>query len=142
MKQLFNGVCIALGFFFAGIGCVGIALPILPTTPFLLLSLFFFARGSERFCRFFMGTKLYRKYLLELKEKRPMPPGRKLRILASVTGVFAVGFFFSPPFARGILALVLALHYIYFLFFVRTKGGESGAEAEGAESLSERGGDL
>lgn len=63
MKGIVNGICVLLGFICVGIGCVGIVLPILPTTPFLLLALVLFARGSRRFHQWFMATGLYKNYL-------------------------------------------------------------------------------
>ena len=44
-------------------GSVGIVIPGLPTTPLLLAASFFFAKGSDRFHRWFLGTQLYHKHL-------------------------------------------------------------------------------
>jgi len=52
-------VYLFLAFFFLALGIVGIALPVLPTTPFLLLASYFFAKGSDRFNRWFMSTDIY-----------------------------------------------------------------------------------
>lgn len=48
MKRLVRPLWIAAGFSALGLGILGIALPLLPTTPFVLLAAFCFARGSER----------------------------------------------------------------------------------------------
>ena len=48
------------------LGAIGIILPILPTTPFLLLSAFLFSKSSDRFHQYLIQTKLYQKYINEM----------------------------------------------------------------------------
>ena len=49
---------IALGCICLGLGTVGIFLPILPITPFYLLTVFFFANSSRKLHDWFVGTRL------------------------------------------------------------------------------------
>ncbi|MFR1214493.1 MAG: YbaN family protein [Acutalibacteraceae bacterium] len=53
-------------------GSVGIVIPGLPTTPLLLAASFFFAKGSDRFHRWFLGTKLYHKHLESFVQHKTM----------------------------------------------------------------------
>ena len=55
---------IVLGFIFLGVGAIGIVVPILPTTPFLLLASFFFAKGSKRFHDWFLLDNIYARIVL------------------------------------------------------------------------------
>ena len=48
------------------LGTIGVVLPILPTTPFLLLSAFLFLKSSDRFHEYLIQTKLYQKYINEM----------------------------------------------------------------------------
>lgn len=120
MKRLLNTGCVILAFISLGIGCVGIVLPILPTTPFLLLALFLFAKGSKRFHRWFMSTGIYKKYLEDFVVTRSMTKEAKTKVLAIVTTLLVTGFYFSPGFAKIVIAVVLVFHWVYFLFGIRT----------------------
>ena len=120
MKKLLNTGCVILAFISLGIGCVGIVLPILPTTPFLLLALFLFAKGSERFHKWFMSTGIYKKYLEDFVATKSMTKEAKTKVLAIVTTLLVTGFCFSPGFAKIIIAVVLVFHWVYFLFGIRT----------------------
>ena len=112
MKRIINGVCVALAFICIGLGCIGIVLPILPTTPLFLLAVVLFAKGSKRFSTAgFLSTGLYQKYLADFVATRSMTKRTKIRILAFVTVLIAIGFWFSPVFAKVILAVVLLFHY-------------------------------
>lgn|GEM_PF-3519934 len=54
---------ILLGFFFVGLGIVGIFLPLFPTTPFLLLAAALFARSSPRFYRWLLNNRWLGSYM-------------------------------------------------------------------------------
>ena len=56
-------VYLTIGFISLGLGIIGIPLPILPTTPFLLLSMACFAKSSKRFEKWLYKTKLYQTYV-------------------------------------------------------------------------------
>ena len=61
-----------LGFLCLGLGTVGIVLPILPTVPFYMATVFCFAKSSDRLDRWFLGTQLYKKHLENFVEKKTM----------------------------------------------------------------------
>ncbi|MBR1584549.1 MAG: YbaN family protein [Clostridia bacterium] len=114
----------ALGMVCLGLGTVGVFLPILPTTPFYLLTLFFFANSSERLNHWFKGTKLYKKHLESFVKKEGMLLQTKLSIIVTVTLLMGFGFFMMAR--KGIwipcviLALVWLAHILYFCFGVKT----------------------
>ena len=56
MKSPFKIFWIVLGFLCLGFGTIGIVLPILPTVPFYMATLFCFAKSSERLHTWFIGT--------------------------------------------------------------------------------------
>ncbi len=110
------------GFLFFGIGMVGVVLPILPTTPFLLVAAFFFARSSERVNAWFLSTKLYKQVLEGYATKRMMTWKSKLTILVPVTILLTIGFLLMGrvPVGRIVLVVVWVAHVIYFGFVVKT----------------------
>ena len=110
------------GFLCFALGMVGVALPILPTTPFILVAAFCFARSSARLNSWFKGTRVYKQVLEGYVTKRSMTPRAKLTILIPVTVLLAIGFALmgSVPIGRIVLAAVWLGHIIYFGFIVKT----------------------
>ena len=83
---------IILGFLCLGLGTTGILLPILPTVPFYMATVFCFAKSSRKLHNWFIGTKLYKKHLDSFVKQRAMTMGTKLRIAGMVTAVMLIGF--------------------------------------------------
>ena len=63
------------------LGCVGVFVPVLPTTPLLLLATFLFAKSSPRAHAWIMSTKVYKTYVVAFKEAGGIPVATKVRIL-------------------------------------------------------------
>lgn len=120
MKKIINGICVAVGFLCMGLGIIGAILPILPTTPFLILSAALFAKGSERFHNWFEGTKIYKKYIEQAVKNKQMTAKSKQSVLITLSVLFAIGFIMSPSFAKVIIACVAAFHFYYFLIRIKT----------------------
>lgn len=119
-----KSIFIILGTICFVLGSIGVVLPILPTTPFYLLTLFFYANSSEKLHNWFINTKLYEKHLDSYVKGEGMLLKTKISILISVTLLMGFGFYMM---ARKqiwipciILAIVWLVHVYYFIFRVKT----------------------
>ena len=119
MRYLFTG----LGFLFTGLGGIGVILPVLPTAPFLLLAVFCFSKGSERFHDWLINTEMYKKHLADFAERREMPLRTKVMLVFS-SAMILLAIYFSPSvYMQGFLGLLIAFKYYYFIFKVKTVNG-------------------
>ena len=79
-----RALLIALGWIFVVIGLIGVVLPLLPTTPFLILAAACFARGSERFYRWLLSSRLFGPVIREWRQTRSVPPRAKRTALEAL----------------------------------------------------------
>jgi len=110
--RLLRGTLVAAGTFFLALGVVGIFIPLLPTTPFLLLAAACYARGSKRLHDWLMGNRLFGRYIQNYREGKGVPMGAKALTLALLwaTIIVSAWFFVSNPYLRvALVAIALAV---------------------------------
>ncbi|MFR2056898.1 MAG: YbaN family protein [Streptococcus salivarius] len=86
-------IYLSLGFVSLGLGILGIPLPILPTTPFLLLAIACFARSSKRFEKWLYHTKLYQSYVADFRETKSIAKERKKKIIIQIYVLMGISIF-------------------------------------------------
>ena len=123
---------ITLGFLALGIGLIGVILPILPTTPFLLVTSFCFARGSERFHTWFTNSNIYKKHLESFVKERAMTLKQKVVLLSFVNFMLAFPLVDVLPMRITIIVLIIIKLY-YFTFKVRTISPEEKKDMEASK---------
>ena len=125
---------ITLGFLALGIGLIGVIVPILPTTPFLLVTSFCFARGSERFHTWFTNSNIYKKHLESFVKERAMTLKQKVVLLSFVTFMLAFPLILVDVLPMRITIIVLIIIKLYyFTFKVRTISPEEKKDMEASK---------
>ena len=108
MSALRRYLYVVLGTLSLGLALVGIVLPLVPTTPLLLLAAACYARGSRRFHDWLLSNRLFGRYLRDYREGRAMTRPAKatvLLLLWLVIGMSAV-FAVQAWWVRALLLLV------------------------------------
>lgn len=121
-------ICVVLGF-------IGIVLPVLPTTPFLLLAIFLFTKSSPQAEAWLKSTKAYAKYVIPFKSSGGLPATTKVRILA--VSYLALSFSAYMVQKKPVwIMLACAAVFLFYLMFVRIptisaqKANQAALEAE------------
>lgn len=121
MNKIKKGFFIVIGLLSFALGAIGVIIPVLPTTPFLLLASFCFVRGSERFNNWFKGTKLYKKHLENFVNNKAMTLKQKVCILLFAdTMILTAMYFVDNLHARIGMSLVIIFKLYYFIFKIDT----------------------
>lgn len=110
MTRLARYILIACGTLSVILGVIGIFLPILPTTPFLLLAAACYARSSDRLYRWLLNNRWFGQYIRNYREGHGLP--LRLKILTILTLWLVIGFtalfVFSALWLRIVLFTIMA----------------------------------
>lgn len=121
MNNIKKTMFIIIGLISFVLGFIGVMLPVLPTTPFLLLSSFCFAKGSDKFDKWFKSTKLYKMHLKDFTENRSMTIKQKIYLLVFSDIMIAFPLvILNNIYIKLFLILIVILKYYYFIFKIKT----------------------
>lgn len=122
IKKIGYLIIAALSF---AVGIIGIFLPILPTTPFLLLTSYCLLKSSDRLNEKFMQTKIYHKYVKSFREKGGMSLKAKLGLTIPVSLLLLFMFIvIDNKIMRIFIVLMWILKVIVFIKMKTIKNDE------------------
>jgi uncharacterized membrane protein YbaN (DUF454 family) len=116
----------AAGTIALALGIIGIVVPVMPTTPFLLLAAACYLRGSRRMYDWLLGNRWFGTYLLDYMEGRGIP--MKTKVLTLVVLWSSIGFsmvFITTNSVLRVILLMVAVAVTIHLAMVKTRCSES-----------------
>ena len=116
-----------LGLLFVALATAGVFLPGVPTTPFLLLAAWFFARSSEQWHRRLLDSELFGPILRNWEQGRCISQRAKLVALGSmlVAGGASATFAMQDPLLRLATAALMAIGCVTVLAIPTCRSPES-----------------
>ena len=106
-------------------GILGVILPLLPATPFLLLSSACYVRGSDRLHSWLMGNKYLGPYIVNIRDRRGMPLRAKIITLIVLWASLVISAFRVPSLALKPLLLVVGIGVTTLILRFKTLEPES-----------------
>jgi len=125
LHQVVRGALIVFGTLFVGLGLLGIFLPVLPTTPFLLLAAVCYARSSQRFYDWLLNNRWFGEYIRNYREGKGVHLRHKVSALVLLWGTIgaAVLLWVQNGWVRALL-LVIAVGVTIHLAQLKTLRSE------------------
>jgi len=120
-NHLRRQVLIVAGTFFVGLGALGIFLPLLPTTPFLLLAAACYIRSSKRFYNWLINNKWLGNYIKNYQEGKGIPLKAKVLPISLlwITIGYSV-FFIVHIFLVRVILILIAIGVTIHILSIRT----------------------
>lgn len=120
-NKFFRYLLIIAGTIFLGLGIIGIFLPILPTTPFLLLAAACYARSSKRFYDWLLNNKWFGSYIKNYREGKGVPLKVKVYTISLlwITILFSA-FLIINIFWMRVLLILIAVGVTVHILTIKT----------------------
>ena len=109
---------ISLGILFVGLGAIGVVIPGLPTTPFLILAAACFIRSSQRLYDWLIQNKTFGPYLKDYREGKGIPKKAKVLAVSMIIIFVSYSVFFAiEDFTLKITVGILGLIGLFYVLF-------------------------
>lgn len=143
MSPLKKWLLIFAGLVSVGLGLIGIVVPLLPTTPFLLLSAVCFARSSERLYQWLINHRWFGSYIRNYRDHRAVSRQVKISTLillwATITyAVIRVADLWTVRLLLLLVALGVTVHILKLKTLTRESVMQSGAAGNGKDGNNNR----
>ena len=109
-------ILLIIGWLAIVLGTLGVVLPLLPTTPFILLAAWCFARSSPRFHHWLLYRSWFGAYIRHWQQHRALPPGVKGRAMLLIIGTFALSVWLVKLFWLRIMLLCMLAALLLFMW--------------------------
>ena len=121
-EKLKRQLLLAAGTLSLAIGIVGIFVPILPTTPFLLLAAGCYLRSSQRFYNWLMGNRFFGNYIRNYIEGKGLPLKIKIITITLLWITISISIIFAlQNLLVRIILVVIALGVSLHIMKIKTK---------------------
>lgn len=96
-------------------------IPILPTTPFVIISIYFLKNGSVKFKQWLFSKKIYRKHITNYINNKSLKLKEKIKILFIATLLLIISFIIvKNSISKCVIILILIIKYYYFIVCIKT----------------------
>ncbi len=119
-QRMMKTLYMTLGFMFIVLAVLGVFLPLLPTTPFILVAAYFFSKSSDRWHQWLLANKVFGPILYNWECSRCIPYFAKV-LSFSMIAVFGSFSVITIPFMWVKIITVLLIAYAcYFIANILT----------------------
>ncbi len=120
ISPLWRAVLLVVGTASLVLGVIGILLPVLPTTPFLLVAAACYARASTRLYSWLLGQRSLGPIITAWRRSRSLPPGVKIRALVVVAVTFTVSVVLVDTLVLRLVLIATGVILAAFLYRIPT----------------------
>jgi len=124
LQPLQKKVLILLGWFFILLSVIGILVPILPTTPFLILALALFANSSPKFHQMLLNNRRFGPVLRQWEENKTVTRHIKIRATLLILVSFSLSIFLVQQ-SLILQTMLVIIASILLVYIWRLKEGKS-----------------